>query len=218
MQVVHGISIPLGKLGIYLPRTISAAISSDRASPAQTSERDPDEPAPFHVRQHLASEEQTLSARFRNRLRGHSSTGRGSKSNTSLIPGSLARVGASIATDLHRAPGEPASSGQPSESSDEGRSQSIASGLHISGPQDPRKIGKAMNIEPGLPGASGFASNNASGAQTPVERDSRKNNDVEQPMTMAPVLNRTIRFGDAETPSASQAKKTAGGLDGRPQG
>ncbi|KAF4556783.1 Sodium/hydrogen exchanger-like protein 2 [Elsinoe fawcettii] len=30
--VVHGISIPLGKLGFYLPRTISAAISSDRAS------------------------------------------------------------------------------------------------------------------------------------------------------------------------------------------
>jgi len=35
-QIVHGISIPLGKLGIYLPRTISAAISSDRASPSRT--------------------------------------------------------------------------------------------------------------------------------------------------------------------------------------
>ena len=32
--VVHGISIPLGKLGVQLPRTISAAISSDRASVA----------------------------------------------------------------------------------------------------------------------------------------------------------------------------------------
>lgn len=30
--IVHGISIPLGKLGFYLPRTISAAISSDRTS------------------------------------------------------------------------------------------------------------------------------------------------------------------------------------------
>lgn len=30
--VVHGISIPLGKLGVHLPRTISAAISSDRNS------------------------------------------------------------------------------------------------------------------------------------------------------------------------------------------
>ncbi|EME47704.1 hypothetical protein DOTSEDRAFT_69601 [Dothistroma septosporum NZE10] len=30
--VVHGLSIPLGKLGLYLPRTISTAISSERVS------------------------------------------------------------------------------------------------------------------------------------------------------------------------------------------
>ncbi|KAF2219300.1 Cation/H+ exchanger, partial [Elsinoe ampelina] len=39
--VVHGVSIPLGKLGLQLPRTISAAISSDRNSfaPAFSSSR-----------------------------------------------------------------------------------------------------------------------------------------------------------------------------------
>ena len=41
MQVIHGLSIPLGKLGFYLPRTISQAFSSDR-----------DEPEPFHIRNH----------------------------------------------------------------------------------------------------------------------------------------------------------------------
>jgi len=32
--VVHGLSIPLGKLGFYLPRTISTAISQDASEPA----------------------------------------------------------------------------------------------------------------------------------------------------------------------------------------
>jgi len=37
--IVHGLSIPLGKLGIYLPRTISNAVSQQS-----------DNPEPFHVR------------------------------------------------------------------------------------------------------------------------------------------------------------------------
>lgn len=40
--VGHGLSIPLGKLGFYLPRTISTALSSDRLSFAQSSARDTD--------------------------------------------------------------------------------------------------------------------------------------------------------------------------------
>lgn len=39
----HGLSIPLGKLGFYLPRTISTALSSDRLSFAQSSARDTDQ-------------------------------------------------------------------------------------------------------------------------------------------------------------------------------
>jgi sodium/hydrogen antiporter len=38
--VVHGLSVPLGKVGYHLPRTISSAIAS----------RDVDEPEPFHIR------------------------------------------------------------------------------------------------------------------------------------------------------------------------
>lgn len=40
--VGHGLSIPLGKLGFYLPRTISTALSSDRLSWAQSTARDTD--------------------------------------------------------------------------------------------------------------------------------------------------------------------------------
>ncbi|KAB8338819.1 hypothetical protein FH972_021763 [Carpinus fangiana] len=41
--IVHGISIPVGKLGFYLPRTISRIVSTDRNS-------DPEAPAPFYVK------------------------------------------------------------------------------------------------------------------------------------------------------------------------
>jgi hypothetical protein len=41
--VGHGLSIPLGKLGFYLPRTISTALSSDRLSWAQSTARDTDQ-------------------------------------------------------------------------------------------------------------------------------------------------------------------------------
>ncbi|KAK5162544.1 Sodium/hydrogen exchanger family-domain-containing protein [Cryomyces antarcticus] len=48
--VVHGLSIPLGKLGFYLPRTISSAISSDPV----------EEPAAFHLRDRTVNGEQNL--------------------------------------------------------------------------------------------------------------------------------------------------------------
>lgn len=37
--VCHGLSVPLGKLGLYLPRTLSTAISSERASRAPSRSR-----------------------------------------------------------------------------------------------------------------------------------------------------------------------------------
>jgi hypothetical protein len=41
--VGHGLSVPLGKLGFHLPRTISTALSSDRLSFARSTARDTDE-------------------------------------------------------------------------------------------------------------------------------------------------------------------------------
>ena len=57
IQVVHGLSVPLGKLGYHLPRTISSAIES----------REIDEPELFRFRR-ANNEEQTLRNRHRRRL------------------------------------------------------------------------------------------------------------------------------------------------------
>ena len=48
--MVHGLSIPLGKLGFYLPRTITNALDSTAR----------DEPEPFHIREHLHNEAQHI--------------------------------------------------------------------------------------------------------------------------------------------------------------
>lgn len=88
--VVHGLSIPLGKLGIQIPRTFSNAVSSDRNS---------DEPAPFHIRSFT---EQSLPGILRNR---HSNTASGTttprsaatgSTGANLLPRPLYRIGGSV--------------------------------------------------------------------------------------------------------------------------
>ncbi|KAK0616131.1 hypothetical protein DIS24_g11694, partial [Lasiodiplodia hormozganensis] len=89
-QVVHGLSIPLGKLGILIPRTLSNAVSTDRNS---------DEPAPFHIRSFT---EQSLPGILRNR---HSNTASGTttprsaatgSTGANLLPRPLYRIGGSV--------------------------------------------------------------------------------------------------------------------------
>lgn len=88
--VVHGLSIPMGKLGILIPRTLSNAVSSDR---------DPDEPVPFHIRSFT---EQSLAGVLRNR---HSASASGTATPRSaatgstaanLLPRPLYRIGGSV--------------------------------------------------------------------------------------------------------------------------
>ncbi|KAK4970459.1 hypothetical protein LTR66_011581 [Elasticomyces elasticus] len=125
--VIHGLSIPLGKLGIYLPRTISAAISLDRSS-----SNDPDDPAPYHLREHATSEEPSLANRFRRRRTGTTEI----TSTLSSSTGPLHRLGRVIRNDLHRNHGEAAAAN---------RSREESNGLPaISAPRNPRKIGVAM--------------------------------------------------------------------------
>ncbi|KAL8865309.1 MAG: hypothetical protein Q9174_006956, partial [Haloplaca sp. 1 TL-2023] len=62
--VVHGLSVPLGKLGYHLPRTMSRTPSS--------MERDPEEPEPaepFHIRDRVEHEGQVLHGRNQQRSR-----------------------------------------------------------------------------------------------------------------------------------------------------
>ncbi|KAF2269004.1 putative Na/H antiporter [Lojkania enalia] len=90
--VIHGLSIPLGKLGFYLPRTISNAISTDA-----------DEPEPFHVREHAAGAEQEMESGLRRRAGNDSSQN---------VPQRLVRIGRSIIR-----PSEPNSANQTRASS-----------------------------------------------------------------------------------------------------
>ena len=63
-QVVHGLSVPLGKLGYKLPRTFSSAMGSRSVS------EDPEEPeAPFHIRGRISHEVNAHMQRDRNEQR-----------------------------------------------------------------------------------------------------------------------------------------------------
>lgn len=64
MQVVHGLSIPLGKFGFFLPRTISRALASSSAAN--------EEPQPFRIGGRIQNPVSLL--RDRRNRRGASST------------------------------------------------------------------------------------------------------------------------------------------------
>ncbi|EKG11115.1 Cation/H+ exchanger [Macrophomina phaseolina MS6] len=85
--VVHGLSIPVGKLGILIPRTLSSAVSSDR---------EPDEPAPFHIRSFT---EQSLPGLLRNR---HSASASGTATPRSAATGSTAAAASFLPRPLFR--------------------------------------------------------------------------------------------------------------------
>lgn len=80
---VHGLSIPLGKLGFYLPRTISRARSGDS-----------DEPAPFHVHEEAGIRRRIHPEGERN------STGQGDVAGVP-VPRKLSRIGGTIMTDIN---------------------------------------------------------------------------------------------------------------------
>ena len=62
--IVHGLSIPLGKVGYHLPRTISSRVSSQ--SRTSSHERDPNEPeVPFHINRAVHDVETQMQPRQR---------------------------------------------------------------------------------------------------------------------------------------------------------
>ncbi|KAG9561583.1 hypothetical protein KCU71_g8704, partial [Aureobasidium melanogenum] len=121
--VVHGISIPLGKFGFYLPRTISAAVSTERL-PRRSSE----EPTPIGEE---ALSDSTLASRFR-RYRAETS------GSSSSLPRSFYRVGRSIVSDLHR--GHQETTGPKNASAPTGD----LANWNISEPSNPRPLGRNL--------------------------------------------------------------------------
>ncbi|MCJ1295041.1 hypothetical protein MMC34_006602 [Xylographa carneopallida] len=89
--VVHGLSVPLGKLGYHLPRTISSAIES----------REVDEPEPFRISERIQqTEEQILRQRHRppKEQRGRDES----------PPRPVFRIGGSVIRPGHDEDGDPA--------------------------------------------------------------------------------------------------------------
>ena len=130
--VGHGLSIPLGKLGLYLPRTISTSLSSDRLSFAQSTARetntsnDPDDL--------LASSARDLASVFRRRRPADDNT------TTPTTPGDLSRVPTTEPPiDLGR-----------NVVKSMGSNEVLAARANnlrpvISAPSNPRAIGRAIN-------------------------------------------------------------------------
>lgn len=145
--IVHGLSIPLGKLGFYLPRTFSTAISSERASASQSMARDDDqersdEPSALHARRMLPS----FHRRPTTSERGPPS---GPPDAISWIPRSFARAGRHIMSDIKRPRGHDSRANQNGDRKEANSDSSGAemSSMHpeISAPTDPRPFGRTIS-------------------------------------------------------------------------
>ncbi|KAK3113009.1 hypothetical protein LTR53_010127 [Teratosphaeriaceae sp. CCFEE 6253] len=227
---VHGLSIPLGKLGLYLPRTISTAISSERVSASQSQARTDDTelrgPGP-------TPDDRGLMQTFRRRA---PTTERGDSpaSSTTWLPRVIRRAALHVYSDL-RGPSQssrgadklPVSNdgASPDRSSDSGASTSGHGGAgrpEISAPRDARLIGHAIN-DPAVRAvnssavADGPRVHVASAVQSPArsreESPVRAINIAPAPETAsrepAAAWQRTIRFPDEEPRvAASQARSS----------
>ena len=135
--VVHGISIPLGKLGFYLPRTISAAMSSEGPSfGRQYGVSAPTDEPDFHPTRAIRNEERVLASH----LHHASATSDCNKSNShhtdekkSFLPAWFTRfVAAAVRKDVTRPLDAPTSA-----------STAKIKPSDVSTPQDPRPIGRS---------------------------------------------------------------------------
>lgn len=93
LQIVHGLSIPLGKVGFYLPRTITGANSGD-----------PDEPGPSHIRDAVTAEEGTFEAGLTRRINPEDDKNETRKENPSgvSVARTVRRMGGTVIEDINR--------------------------------------------------------------------------------------------------------------------
>ncbi|KAF2771622.1 hypothetical protein EJ03DRAFT_20251 [Teratosphaeria nubilosa] len=158
---VHGLSVPVGKLGFYLPRTISNAISSERPStaPSMMSGEDPDEPRTYHIGGRAINEERSMMPSFRRRLTTSERGPADPEQKNSWMPDSLRRFGRFVINDIRRPHGatmhdkkHSPSAGGDGAKDDNGESSSNdgqgGAYPHISGPRNPRVIGHAISAAP----------------------------------------------------------------------
>ncbi|OQN98660.1 hypothetical protein B0A48_15326 [Cryoendolithus antarcticus] len=97
--VVHGLSIPLGKFGLYLPRTISMALSFENRSTSWSRTRSSED---RHTRSEIDNnrQERVLGSVFRRRRPATEADT--TSSRTGLVPGTVSRIGRYIFSDIRR--------------------------------------------------------------------------------------------------------------------
>ena len=225
---VHGLSIPLGKLGFYLPRTISTAISSERVSASQSMARTDDTELRGPGRSN--PDDPSLLRTFRRRATT-SERGDVPPSTASWLPRIVARAAQHIFRDLTGSAKRSGNGGdrlptnrkEPNRDSSSG-SNSPGGRPEISAPRDARLIGHAINDPPVR--VSNDNANTASDddgprvhVTSPIQSParSREGSPGLARNTVAPVSTvrdppvgwqRTIRFGDEEVrASGSKARK-----------
>ena len=207
--VVHGTSIAFGKLGVYLPRTISAAISSEPASPSDATTDVPDsniEDPHLQIAQDVRCEEPTIAAdlrKLRNGRRGEEKSGQsvrdgnnpGSSTASSFIPRTLQRIGIALRRDMNRDHGEAASAG---------KNQSTQGNL-ISTPSNPRPIGRVMSKRAGSEAGHGQVSDDHTPNDSPIETQEKKDEadngesgNTQVSETNGQTWKRTVRFENGQ--------------------
>ncbi|KAI9661924.1 MAG: hypothetical protein M1821_009164 [Bathelium mastoideum] len=191
-NIVHGLSVPLGKFGIWLPRTISNAVSNERGASEPST--------PIHLREHGVPEERIISRLFNPRSAMRSrETSRSRQSPPRPLFG-IKRLGHHVRNDVEEA------ADAPSKES-------------ISAPKDARIIGKPIpsrglkltsigsrspqhSVTPISPVSPRFPRSRAA-SRSPQRRDasgrpgSPARSGIGTPPTNGPPLTgRSIRFGD----------------------
>ncbi|KAK4962829.1 hypothetical protein LTR10_000456 [Elasticomyces elasticus] len=219
---VHGLSIALGKLGFYLPRTISYAMSTERISASQSMARTSESDARHGADGEPTTDAWNLTRPFRRRLTT-SERGDAAPSSASWVPKAIARVGQHIMRDIGRMTSKPMDDKLPQTTGDRSSDSSGTSGIQaggrpeISSPRDARLIGRAINDPPvrvdgGDSDIDGPRVNVSSPLQSPVgtRAPSPERADIAALATPAPSRDvstgwqRTIRFPDE--PPLSQPK------------
>lgn len=193
--VVHGLSIPLGKLGLYLPRTISTAVSSERAlsRPSSTTpsrNEDNDEPVMPHW---VEREERSLARSFRRRRPTTTEVGPSENSGGFLSP--ISGVLKTISGHTKRPKGATVHGNEETKPSDSDESPDGITGgrPEISGPKDGRILGHPINHP---------APAKLSGADSPARPEAASPTDRSRAQTPAPsgsetptgAWQRSIRF------------------------
>lgn len=148
---VHGVSISFGKLGFYLPRTISTAISTERSTASQSASR-----SQSQQRSESDSTQDPGTIRILPSFRRRATTTEEgppltSPKSMSWIPKSFARFGRHVFSDIRRAEGYQSFVKREDDAkvSSSNSSGGEVGGEHpeISAPTNPRLIGNAISSD-----------------------------------------------------------------------